>query len=158
MRPSNCAGALQYVPELTCILFFRILDERELREADEAEALGVSFIPTLSAPFRWRDWAAPGSPTRKDKKASIWDLVHQQVLPGTEDAQRQTECDREAKGRERNHVRRGSEPDRCRRSTSPSRSATAASCVSFRRNVVSFVSLNPRWRENPAGFALTGRR
>src|SRR5881628_1898612 len=32
MRRSNCAGALQYVPELTWILFLRILDEREQRE------------------------------------------------------------------------------------------------------------------------------
>ena len=27
MRRSNCAGALQYVPELTWILFLRILDD-----------------------------------------------------------------------------------------------------------------------------------
>ena len=40
MRRSNCAGALQYVPELTWILFLRILDEREEREAKEAEAVG----------------------------------------------------------------------------------------------------------------------
>lgn len=37
MRRSNCAGALQYVPELTWILFLRILDERETREAEQAE-------------------------------------------------------------------------------------------------------------------------
>ena len=36
MRRSNCAGALQYVPELTWILFFRILDERETREEERA--------------------------------------------------------------------------------------------------------------------------
>ena len=41
MRRSNCAGALQYVPELTWILFLRILDERETAEAERAEALGV---------------------------------------------------------------------------------------------------------------------
>jgi type I restriction enzyme M protein len=29
MRRSNCAGALQYVPELTWILLLRILDEQE---------------------------------------------------------------------------------------------------------------------------------
>jgi type I restriction enzyme M protein len=29
MRRSNCEGALQYVPELTWILFLRILDEQE---------------------------------------------------------------------------------------------------------------------------------
>ncbi len=43
MRRSNCAGALQYVPELTWILFLRILDEREVKEAEEAHAVGASF-------------------------------------------------------------------------------------------------------------------
>ena len=64
MRRSNCAGAMQYVPELTWILFLRILDERENHEADEAVALGLSFVPSLKAPFRWRDWAAPDSPAQ----------------------------------------------------------------------------------------------
>ena len=59
MRRGNCAGALQYVPELTWILFLRILDERETREEQEAAALGVDFRPSLEAPYRWRDWAAP---------------------------------------------------------------------------------------------------
>ncbi len=58
MRRSNCAGAMQYVPELTWILFLRILDETEIREADEHEALGIEFKPSLSAPYRWQDWAA----------------------------------------------------------------------------------------------------
>ncbi len=39
MRRSSCAGALQYVPELTWILFLRILDEREQQEADEAKGI-----------------------------------------------------------------------------------------------------------------------
>src|SRR6202521_5120212 len=59
MRRGNCAGAMQYVPELTWILFLRILDEKEHREEHEAEALGVPFRHSLEAPFRWRDWAAP---------------------------------------------------------------------------------------------------
>jgi type I restriction enzyme M protein len=41
MRRSDCAGALRYVPELNWILFLRILDERELRKAEEAEALVI---------------------------------------------------------------------------------------------------------------------
>ena len=61
MRRSNCAGALQYVPELTWILFLRILDEREEIEADEARAVGAEYRPSLTAPYRWRDWAAPSS-------------------------------------------------------------------------------------------------
>ena len=59
MRRSNCAGALQYVPELTWILFLRILDERETREAEEAEAVGAEYTPSLQKPYRWQDWAAP---------------------------------------------------------------------------------------------------
>jgi type I restriction enzyme M protein len=59
MRRGNCAGAMQYVPELTWILFLRILDEKEHGEEQEAEAVGVEFHPSLSAPYRWRDWGAP---------------------------------------------------------------------------------------------------
>jgi type I restriction enzyme M protein len=59
MRRGNCAGAMQYVPELTWILFLRILDEKENREEQEAEALGVPFRASLESPYRWRDWAAP---------------------------------------------------------------------------------------------------
>jgi hypothetical protein len=43
MRRSNCAGALQYVPELTWILFLRILDEREAREIEESQVQGIPF-------------------------------------------------------------------------------------------------------------------
>jgi type I restriction enzyme M protein len=59
LRRSNCAGVLQYVPELTWILFLRILDERERWETERAEAVGASYTPSLTAPYRWQDWAAP---------------------------------------------------------------------------------------------------
>ncbi len=59
MRRSNCASALQYVPELTWILFLRILDAQEKRDRDAAEAVGESFRPALASPFRWQDWATP---------------------------------------------------------------------------------------------------
>ncbi len=59
MRRSGRTGALQYVPELTWMLFLRILDEREEKEAEQAKALGVDFKPSLEYPYRWRDWAAP---------------------------------------------------------------------------------------------------
>ncbi len=42
MRRGNVASALQYVPELTWILFLRILDETEDREEQEADAVGAS--------------------------------------------------------------------------------------------------------------------
>lgn len=59
MRRSNCASALQYVPELTWILFLRIIDAQEHKAKEEAEALGNDYMPALSAPYRWQDWAAP---------------------------------------------------------------------------------------------------
>ncbi len=66
MRRSNCAGAMQYVPELTWILFLRILDEREEQEEMMAEAVGQHYIPSLEAPYRWRDWAAPDGAKRTE--------------------------------------------------------------------------------------------
>src|SRR3989338_7692137 len=85
MRRSNCAGALQYVPELTWILFLRILDERESREAEEAEAVSAEFTPSLEAPYRWQDWAAPGGSKRKElQEASLgafFGFVNSELIP-----------------------------------------------------------------------------
>jgi len=67
MWRSNCAGALQYVPELTWILFLRILVEREEIEADEARAVGAEYKPSLTAPYRWCDWAAPDGAKRAER-------------------------------------------------------------------------------------------
>ena len=52
MRRSNCASALQYVPELTWILFLRILDAQEAKEREEAEVVGANFSAALSSPYR----------------------------------------------------------------------------------------------------------
>src|SRR5579872_493242 len=86
MRRSNCAGALQYVPELTWILFLRILDERETREAEEALAVGAQFTPSLEAPYRWQDWAAPNGHKRSELQnsgtlGSFFGFVNSQLLP-----------------------------------------------------------------------------
>jgi len=67
MRRSNCASALQYVPELTWILFLRILDAQEVRDQEKAEAVGATFTPALRAPYRWQDWAAPPPKNDADK-------------------------------------------------------------------------------------------
>jgi len=85
MRRSNCAGALQYVPELTWILFLRILDEREMLEAERAEAVGAHFKFSLSHPYRWQDWAAPHGKKRKeltDKGMGyFFGFVNEELLP-----------------------------------------------------------------------------
>jgi type I restriction enzyme M protein len=66
LRRSNVAGALQYVPELSWLLFLRVLDSTEEREVREAAAFEESFTPSLESPYRWRDWAAPGGPRRQE--------------------------------------------------------------------------------------------
>lgn len=85
MRRSNCAGALQYVPELTWLLFLRILDERETREAEAAEAVGAEFIPSLERPYRWQDWAAPDGSKRVELQngalGAFFGFVNGELLP-----------------------------------------------------------------------------
>ncbi len=77
MRRSNCASALQYVPELTWILFLRILDAQEAKEREEAEVVGADFSTALNSPYRWQDWAAPysdeeGHPQTDEGKPFGW--------------------------------------------------------------------------------------
>ena len=84
LRRSNCAGAMQYVPELTWLLFLRILDEREETEEAEAAVIGTEFYATISAPFRWRDWAATGGTKRVEVEDSGQDFkkfVNEELLP-----------------------------------------------------------------------------
>lgn len=85
MRRSNCAGALQYVPELTWLLFLRILDENEMREAESFEAVGADFRPALEAPYRWRDWASPEGTKRKELQngalGAFFGFVNGELLP-----------------------------------------------------------------------------
>jgi len=64
LRRSNCAGALQYVPELTWMLFLRVLDAREAHEATDSEIFDEPFTPSLQSPYRWSDWGAPDGPKR----------------------------------------------------------------------------------------------
>jgi len=85
MRRSSLTGALQYVPELSRLLFLRILDEREVLEADEAAAVGVEFAPSLDYPFRWRDWAAPDGVKRVELSegamGAFLPFVNDELLP-----------------------------------------------------------------------------
>src|SRR5690348_10327311 len=61
LRSAGVGSALRYVPELTWILFLRVLDDQEAMDREEAEALGLTFSASLVSPYRWQDWAAPWS-------------------------------------------------------------------------------------------------
>lgn len=85
MRRSNCAGALQYVPELTWMLFLRILDELEQKETEQAKAVGAGFRPSLEYPYRWQDWAAPNGKKRIELQmgtlGGFMSFVNTELLP-----------------------------------------------------------------------------
>ena len=85
MRRSKCAGAMQYVPELTWMLFLRILDEQEMEEAEQAQAVGHDYTASLESPYRWNDWAAPnGAVRQKLQNGHLGDLfafLSQQLFP-----------------------------------------------------------------------------
>ncbi|MFQ5436724.1 MAG: N-6 DNA methylase, partial [Anaerolineae bacterium] len=85
MRRSNVAGAMEYVPELSWLLFLRILDERETVEARRAAMQGVPFTPSLAAPYRWQDWAAPDGPKRKEiqegEMGQLFPFLHDELFP-----------------------------------------------------------------------------
>lgn len=88
LRRSNCAGAMQYVPELTWILFLRILDEREALEELEASVVGRNFSPTLEFPYRWQDWASPEGQKRQQLQngvsGDVFRFVNDDLLPHME--------------------------------------------------------------------------
>ena len=65
LRRSNCAGALQYVPELSWLLFLRFLDERETSEGRDAKVQSIPFKPSLTGRHRWRSWAGRGGRCRR---------------------------------------------------------------------------------------------
>ena len=73
---------MNYVPELTWILFLRILDEREAHEAEEAEALGIALHAHRSKRPTAGAIGPPRIPRlRQDTKASVWKFVHEDLLP-----------------------------------------------------------------------------
>ena len=85
MRRSNAAGALQYIPELTWILFLRIFDEREEIDAYDSGVVGRRFEPAIEHPYRWRDWGAQCGSKRKELQngftGDVFNFVNLELIP-----------------------------------------------------------------------------
>nr|VFJ94509.1 MAG: type I restriction enzyme M protein [Candidatus Kentron sp. LFY] len=85
MRRGNVTSAVQYVPELTWILFLCALDDIDREMQEESDALGVTYTPPLHEPYRWRDWAAPDGDIRKglDEKSpgAMFAFVNDGLIP-----------------------------------------------------------------------------
>lgn len=78
MRRDKTKGALQYIPELTWMMFLRILDEKEQEQEKQYEAVGKVFNPSLDYPYRWRDWGSPKGKKRKElqERGSLGDFLN----------------------------------------------------------------------------------
>ena len=77
---------MQYIPELTWMMFLRILDEKEQEEEMQCEAVGKSFTPSLKVPYRWKDWGSPQGKKRKEiqekgKLGDFLDFVNNELIP-----------------------------------------------------------------------------
>lgn len=57
MRRDKAKWPMEYIPELTWMMFVRLLDEKESRQTLEAEMVWEDFDSSLSYPFRWQDYA-----------------------------------------------------------------------------------------------------
>jgi len=51
-------GDLDRLPLLTWVMFLKFLDDLERQREEETLMTGTPFVPTVEAPYRWRDWAA----------------------------------------------------------------------------------------------------
>ncbi|MEI8396712.1 MAG: N-6 DNA methylase [Rhodospirillaceae bacterium] len=49
---------LERLPTLVWIMFLKFLDDKERIEEERAALSGQPFRPAVTAPYRWRDWAA----------------------------------------------------------------------------------------------------
>ena len=86
MRRANYAGALQYVPELSWILFLRILDEREELEAEEADGRRGSLLAVArgAVPLARLGGARRREARRADRRRDgrrTWRFVNGDLLP-----------------------------------------------------------------------------
>ena len=85
MRRDKTKGALQYIPELTWMMFLRILDEKEQEEELKCKAVEKTFKPSLSEPYRWRDWGDPNGEKRKELQdatlGSFLEFINTELIP-----------------------------------------------------------------------------
>lgn len=60
-KDRGLSGDVDRLPLLTWVMFLKFLDDLDRIHEEEAILSGEDFRPTLDAPYRWRDWAAPAN-------------------------------------------------------------------------------------------------
>jgi type I restriction enzyme M protein len=85
MRRDVTKGALEYIPELTWMMFLRILDEKEQEEELKCQAVSKPFTTALEEPYRWRDWGSPEGEKRiklqNGKMGEFLDFINGDLIP-----------------------------------------------------------------------------
>ncbi|MDQ1254595.1 MAG: type restriction enzyme protein, partial [Euryarchaeota archaeon] len=73
------------IPELTWMMFLRILDEKEEEEEQTYSIFGKTFVPSLEKPYRWRDWGSPKGQKRielqKGNMDDFLNFVNEDLIP-----------------------------------------------------------------------------
>ena len=67
LDPSGVAGA-DVNPRIRA---FRVTMNVDGPTAEEAEMMGLPYSPSLTAPYRWQDWAAPDGAKRKELQETV---------------------------------------------------------------------------------------
>ncbi|MBI3977804.1 MAG: SAM-dependent DNA methyltransferase [Chloroflexi bacterium] len=77
-KDAGLATDADRLPQLTWLLFLKILDDFEYAAEDER---GAAYAPIVSPPYRWRDWAAVEDPTRQLKGPDLIGFVNDRLIP-----------------------------------------------------------------------------
>ena len=59
---AGIANELDYVEQISWVLFLKYLHDLETERRDRAELNGADYEPLIGPDFRWDDWAAPRTP------------------------------------------------------------------------------------------------
>ena len=149
LRRSKCAGAMQYVPELTWILFLRVLDDQEQASQDEAEAVGAALRAVAASPV---PLARLGGAERRQAQGvgsgqarRLFRLRQRRLDPPPKSLAQNAQRDSPPKDHRRSSVGRRASPGRHREE--PARRARPGRCAEpARRRRHAYVPVEPGLR------------
>lgn len=76
-------GELDRLPQLTWIMFLKLLDDVEKVREDEAFLEGTTYQPIIKSPYRWRDWATDDEGMSGDQLKNFINNDEVTLLDGT---------------------------------------------------------------------------
>ncbi len=77
-KDAGLYGDTDRLPQLTWLLFLKLLDDVELAQEEE---YGERYDPVLEPPYRWRDWAAVANLTERKTGDELIEFVNEKLIP-----------------------------------------------------------------------------